>query len=120
LAGDTKLSGAVEGRAATQRDLGRLEEWACANLLKLNKAMCKVLHLGWGNPQYQHRVEDEWIESSPAEKELGVLVNEKLDVRRQCALAALKANCVLGCRKRSMARRSKEVILPFSSSLLRP
>ena len=64
---DTKLSGAVgalEGRDAIQTDLDRLEERAC-ELTRFNKAKCKVLHLGWGNPQYQYRLEDEWIESCP-------------------------------------------------------
>ncbi|TRZ22320.1 hypothetical protein HGM15179_004781 [Zosterops borbonicus] len=40
--------------------------------MKFNKAECKVLHMGWGNPQYLCRVEDEWIESSP-EESLGIL-----------------------------------------------
>ena len=55
------------------------------------------------------------MEHNPIEKDLGILVDGKLDRSQQCTLAAQKANHILGPTKRSMAIRVREVILPLCS-----
>lgn len=91
--------------------LDRPERWACANAIKFNKAKRNVLHLGWDNPKQKHRLGGEQIESSP-EKDLGVVVDEKLNMTWCGGLSAQKVYCIPGYIKSSMASRAREVILP--------
>ena len=117
FADDTKLWGAVnkpEGQDAIQRNLNRLEQWAQVNLMRFNKSKCKILHLSQGNPHYQYTRGYERIENSPAKKDLGVLVDGKLDMSQQCTFGAQKASRILSCIKRRVVSRLEEVILPLS------
>ena len=88
--------------------------------MRFNKAKCKVLHLGWGNPKCKYTLSREWLESSPVEKDLGVLVDERLNMSKQCAFPALKGNHILDSIKRNVTTGFREVILSFYSALMRP
>ncbi|KAJ7402952.1 rna-directed dna polymerase from mobile element jockey-like [Pitangus sulphuratus] len=81
--------------------------------MQFSKAKWIVLRVGYGNSKHKRRLGREWIKSSSEEKDLEVLVDEKLNTTQQYVLRAQKANCILGFIKRNVARRSREVILPL-------
>jgi len=60
------------------------------------------------------------VGSGSAEKNPGVLVDTKLTMSQQHALAVRRDDGFLGCIRRSVASRLRELILPFCSTLVRP
>ncbi|GAB0206125.1 mitochondrial enolase superfamily member 1 [Grus japonensis] len=88
-ADDMELGGVAdtpEGCAAIQKDLERLEKLSDRHFMRFNKGKCKVLHLRRNDPRHQYMLRATQLESSLAEKALGVLVDTKLNMNQQCAL----------------------------------
>ncbi|PKU47264.1 hypothetical protein llap_2440 [Limosa lapponica baueri] len=64
---------------------------------------------------HQYRLGADLLKSSSEEKDLGVLVDNRMTMSQQCALVAKKASGILECIKKSVASRSS---CPFA--LVRP
>jgi len=103
-----------------QQDLDSLESWVERNPMKFNNGKCRVLHLGKINPMHQYRLKADLLESSSVERDLGALVDDKLTMSQQCAPVAKKASGLLGCIRKTVASRSREVLLPLCSVLVKP
>lgn len=64
---------------------GTSTDWRNGLTCEVNKRNCKVLHLGRNNPMYQYTLGANWLESSFAEKDLGLPVDDKLNIKQQPA-----------------------------------
>jgi len=60
------------------------------------------------------------MDSSSVERDLGLLVDNKLNISEQCAAVAKTANRMLGCTNKGITSRDKQVIIPLCSALVRP
>ncbi|KAF4789348.1 hypothetical protein TURU_152025 [Turdus rufiventris] len=112
------LGNTPESCVALQKYLDRLDRWA-ENILELNKG--RVLHLRDKNLLHQYRLGAGLLKRNSVEKDLGVLVHNKLSMSQQslCDQLAEMANGILEYIRKSIVRRSRDVILPLHSALVR-
>ncbi|KAJ7400378.1 hypothetical protein BTVI_106113 [Pitangus sulphuratus] len=115
---DTKVIGNGSFGVVYQAKLCDSGELVAIKKVLQDKRFKQGQEQGQGNPKQKYRLDREWFENSPEEKDSGMLV-KKLDMTQQCALSAQKAKRILGCIKSSVDSRSREGILSLYSALMR-
>lgn len=81
------MSGSIdllEGSKSLQKDLERLDSWVMSDRVAFNKGKHWVLRLGYNNPMQWCRLGEEWLENCFAEKDLGMLVDNQLNMSQHC------------------------------------
>ena len=98
-----------DGVSALDMTSSILSEWSRTWQLHFNTSKCKVMHLGKKNVKEVYTMEGTLLESTSAEKDIGVMIQESLKPSLHCAKTAAKANGVLGQLSRAVLYRDSLV-----------
>ena len=123
FADDTKIGGVakeINHCVSIQNDLNKLVEWSSQWGMKFNVDKCKVLHVGKKNNNFVYKAGEHILKSVKEEKDLGVIVTNKLKFDRHCVESCKTANKVLGFISTNFEHKSKEIIVPLYKSMVRP
>ena len=122
FADDCKLYGkvAATGENLVQSDLTLLEEWSRIWQLPFNAKKCKAMHFGYNNPKRTYSLGGQELEAIASEKDLGVMVDDKLKFHVHTAFATKKANQMLGVIKKTYKTRDADTIATLYKSMVRP
>ena len=122
FANDTKVYTVVnkeEEQHSLQNDINNLVHWSDKWLLKFNKSKYKHVHLGHATNKKYNIGENE-INQVTGEKDLGILIDDKLKFQQHINQQKNKASQRLGMSKRSFSYMDKEMFLTLFKSIVRP
>ena len=123
FADDTKIAKVITDKksaAEMQEVINNLETWCIAWGMQFNVKKCGILHFGHNNTKFEYKLNGETLQTLTTQRDLGVLVSDNCLPGNQCALAAKKANQVLGQINRSFSCKTKDVMLQIFKVFVRP
>jgi hypothetical protein len=123
FADDTKVGRVIRSdsdRAALQAALDRLMQWSDKWGMRFNVGKCKVMHIGRNNLKSDYVMDGAILVKTSEERDLGVIVTDKLKPATECAKAARTANFVLGQITRAFQYRDKKTFVQLYKQYVRP
>ena len=116
FADDTKCYRAtrdVNDNITLQEDINNIYNWSEMWQLGFNLDKCHMLPLGYNNMKHQYNINGNPVEAVREEKDLGVIVDDKLNFHKHILKASKKANSILGCIRRAIKYKDKDMIIPL-------
>ena len=114
FADDSKLCKNVNNAnecLSLQKDLDKLYSWSQTWQMQFNVDKCSIIYLGHDNRQCKYMLGNSVLKSSDAERDLGIIIDNKLKLVEQCNIAIKNANSTLGIIKRHIKSRNRDIIL---------
>ena len=125
-ADDTKLFSALLSNTTNTliNDLKVMEEWSEKFQMRFHPEKCHVMHIGNNNPRQEYSMscgdQQHTLDAVSSEKDLGILIDEKLKFSEHINIKVNKANQILGCIKHTFKHINKEIFKLLYKSLVRP
>ena len=128
FADDTKIYRTVTTDSdclSLQKDIDSIEEWASKWQIKFHPKKCKTMRIGDKYPKYNYTMTAEdgtivQLEETVMEKDLGVVVDNKLTFSQHINSTVVKANQVVGMITRSFKYMDKDIFVQLFTSRVRP
>ena len=123
FADDAKLYRSVKtemDNASLQDDITSMVAWSEKWQLPFNESKCKCLHIGKETTASSYHMNSHLLENVTEEKDLGVIVDNKLKFHIHTSAAIKKANSILGLIKRSFAELDESTLPTLYTSMVRP
>ena len=123
FADDTKIYREIrseEDCVELQNDLVKLEEWSNKWLLKFHPEKCKVIEFGRAQLNFSYSLQGIHLEHVQKEKDIGVIVDNKLKFEYHINEKIKKANCVMGIIRRSFQFMDHTLFKKLFKAMVRP
>ena len=123
FADDAKVFRQIENRAdiaTLQKDLDHLTDWSLKWQMNFNIKKCKRLHIGQTNPHNRYTIAGIDLDESDQERDLGIIVDNKLKFHIQTAHIVNKGFNILGIIKKSFENLDEHTVPILYKTLVRP